>query len=374
MILRVLSFRRLVRMQAQAVQGATGRVWSLGVGSVLRAVFEANAGLALWLQWLVLLVLQATRAATSSGRDLDTFGADYGFARLQATSAVGIATFSRASAGLATVVPVGATIRTVDGAQSFVVALDTANAAYTQAGYALAAGATSVSVPVKSLLPGSGGNIQAGALGLLTTAIPGVDAVSNAAPFAGGLDTEPDPAFRARFVQFVDSRARATLSAVGYAVTSLQQGLAFAVSENVATDGSYRPGFFTVTIDDGSGTPPSSLLTQVYGAVDAVRPVGTAFAVVGPQVVQAVISCVITAAPGYDKAALIPLVAGAVLDYVDSLSIGQPLSYGRLFQVAFSSSPGVVNVQSLVVNGGAADIGGAPFQVVRSTSSQIAVN
>lgn len=373
MNLRLLSFRRLVRMQAQAVQGATGRVWNLGVGSVLRAIFEANAGLALWLQWLVLLVLNATRAATSSGRDLDTWGADFGFTRLQASAAGGTAIFSRASAGLAATVPVGATIRTLDGSQSFVVVLDATNPAYTQAGYALPAGQGSISVAVKALAPGAGGNIQAGALGLLQTAIPGVDSVSNAAPFAGGLDLEPDPAFRARFVQYVDSRSRATPAAVGYAVTSLRQGLAYAIAENTATDGTYRPGFFVVTVDDGSGAPPSSLLAQVYGAVDAVRPASTAFAVVGPQVVQATVSCVVTAAPGYDKAALVSLVANAVLSYVNSCAIGRPVSFGRLFQVAFEASPGVANVQSLLLNGAQADIGGGAFQVVRGTLAGMAV-
>ena len=64
---------------------------------------------------------------------------------------------------------------------------------------------------------------------------------------------------------------RATPVAVGYAISSLQQGLRYTIAENVDTSGAARMGNFVVTVDDGSGNPPSSLLGTVAAAVDAVR-------------------------------------------------------------------------------------------------------
>ena len=67
MQLQLQTFTSLVSSAAAAVQGAASQLVDLTVGSVLRAVLEANASLALWLQWLILQVLRTTRAATSQG-------------------------------------------------------------------------------------------------------------------------------------------------------------------------------------------------------------------------------------------------------------------------------------------------------------------
>jgi hypothetical protein len=37
------------------------------VGSIFRAMAEANAAVGLWIQWLILIVLRQTRLATSQG-------------------------------------------------------------------------------------------------------------------------------------------------------------------------------------------------------------------------------------------------------------------------------------------------------------------
>jgi hypothetical protein len=128
-----------------------------------------------------------------------------------------------------------------------------------------------------------------------------------------------------------------------------------------------------VTLDDGTGAPSSALLTQVYAAIDAVRALTISFAVLPPSVVMATVSMVITVAPGYRKDDMIGLVASALLTYIDTLGIGNALAYTRLPQVAYSV-PGVVNVQSVLLNGGASDIGGGGFQTVRATTSSVVVS
>ena len=54
MQLSLRTFNTLVQNMAAAVQAAATQLLDLTVGSTLRAVIEANASIALWMQWLVL--------------------------------------------------------------------------------------------------------------------------------------------------------------------------------------------------------------------------------------------------------------------------------------------------------------------------------
>jgi uncharacterized phage protein gp47/JayE len=212
MQLALQNFTTLVQNMAAAVQAAASQALDLTVGSALRAVLEANASVALWMQWLILQVLQTTRAATSTGPDLDSWMADMTLVRLPAVAAVGMVTFSRLTPTATAFLPVGALVRSADGSQTFAVTADSTNSAWSAAGggYSLAAGLAALTVPVAAQMAGSAGNMQSGAISLMVTAIPGIDAVTNAAPLQNGLDAESDAAFRSRFQNFIQSRSRAT--------------------------------------------------------------------------------------------------------------------------------------------------------------------
>ena len=97
MALTTYTFNQIVSNIAAAVQASAGAALNFTAGSVLRAVAEAVAGVALWLQAVALQILTLTRAATSAGADLDAWCADYGFPRLAARAATGQVTFSPAS-------------------------------------------------------------------------------------------------------------------------------------------------------------------------------------------------------------------------------------------------------------------------------------
>ena len=100
-----------------------------------------------------------------------------------------------------------------------------------------------------------------GTISLIASALPGIDTVTNSLALTGGLDAETDAAFRLRFQSFIDSRTRATVQAVTYAATSIQQGITCTVQENADGTGAFVPGRFVVTVDDGSGSPPLTFCT-----------------------------------------------------------------------------------------------------------------
>ena len=362
MQLPLQDFSALVRTQAAAARGAARGLVDLSVGSVLRALLEANASIGLWLQWLITEVLATTRAATSTGADLDSWVADFGLSRLPGVAATGTATFSRTTAGLPALVPVGALVKTGTGtdALTFKVVADTGNPAWNGVGYGLRPADLAVSAPVAATTAGRAGNVRAGEMRLLASAIPGVDAVTNEAPAAGGLDAESDAALRKRFGGFIDSRTRATAQAVGYAVQSLQQGLSYAIAERVDAAGAPRPGHFTVVIDDGTGRASPDLLARASAAIETVRPLGGTFSVRAPQVVRADISLF---AQGPDDAQA--AVRAALGAYVSALPLGAGLVISRLTQIAHDADPRIERVTTVTVNGKEADLAPPTYGILR---------
>ena len=368
MQLPLQNFASLLQNMAAGVQGASTALLDLSVGSVLRAVLEANASVGLWMQWLILLVLARTRAATSTAADLDSWVGDFALARLPGVAATGSVTFGRYTAGFASVIPAGTLIRTADGVQTFAVAGGGGGWSDTVAGYVFPAMAMTLSVPIQASLVGSRGNVQAGAITQLASAIPGVDTVTNAVALTNGLDAETDVALRSRFVNYINSRSRATEAAIAYAVASVQQGLRFSVVENQDASGAAHVGNFVVTVDDGSGSPPSSLLSAVQLSVDAVRPIGSTFAVLPPVSVAAAIALTLSLADVTQAATVAGLVTTAITAWVNGLGMGQALPLSRVAQLAYDASPEVQNVTGLSVNGSPGDLVPSQFGVVRIAS------
>jgi uncharacterized phage protein gp47/JayE len=368
MQLSLQNFSSLMEGMAAAAQGAASSLVDLTVGSVLRAILEANASVALWLQWLIVEVLTATRLATSTGVDCDSFGADFGFTRLPAVAASGIATFSRFSTMGSALVPVGTNVTTMGNEQEFLVIADSTNATYNAVaeGYLLMPGVASANIAIVAGNAGAAGNVLPGMVSLIAAAVPGIDTVVNEAALTGGVDAESDSAFKARFGNYLASLSRATNISIGAAVEAVQQGLSYSITENLDQIGNVQMGHFVVTVDDGTGAPPASLLQTVQQVIEAIRPVGTSFAVQGPVVVPANVSVTLVTAPGANHAAAIAAVASAFEDSIATLPIGATLSYTRLAQLAYDASGVVTNLSGLLLNGGSADLVPPLFGAVRT--------
>jgi hypothetical protein len=371
MQLPVMTFGGLVEQMAAGLQGAANQLIDLTIGSVLRAILESCASVALWLQWMVLQVLAATRASTSSGPDLDSWMADFGFTRLSGMAATGVVTFARYTVGLTTVIPVGCVVLTSDGTLSFAVIEDDSNPAWNGAGgYTLAAQQASVDVPATCAVAGPNGNVQAGAITLLASPIAGIDTVANANAFSGGVDAESDAAFRARFLLYINSLSLATETAVLNAVAAVQQGLRTVVIENVDANLDPVPGCFAVITDNGTGMPGVALLESVQNAVDAVRPIGTRFSVLGPVIVPAVVVMVLETSNPFTHAAVAANVELAILSWIQSLPIAGTLAISKLDAIAHATDPTVISATSTLINGSNADLV-APVNGIILTASVV---
>lgn len=376
MQLNIRTFSTIVQQTAAAIQANCAALVNLNPGSVLLSVIEAIAGVGLWLQAMTYNVLLTTRLGTSTGSDIDSYVGDFGLTRSPAVAASGSVLFARYAATIAALIPVGALVKTADGTQTFAVIQDTTNPLWnaTLGGYLVPAGTSAATCTVSAQIAGTAGNVQAGTISLLATSIAGVDTVSNPGPFTNGIAAETDTALQVRFINYINTRSQATEQAIAYVIASVQPGLSYTIQENVTPAGQYAPGSFVVVLDDGSGYPPASLLALVSAAINTVRPIGTTYAVLAPTVLTASISLTITAAAGYLKSNLLGPVGIALANYVNALPVGVALPFSRIAQIAYDTSPGVANVTAVTLNSGTADLGGAPAQVIATTTGLVSVN
>lgn len=381
-ILSLQNFNTLIQNFASSVQGACKFLIDFSPGSVLLSVAEASGSVGMWMQMLILQVMQITRLATSTGTDIDSWVGDFTLTRLPAVNATGTVTFSRFTATTQALILPGAQVKSADGTQPFIVIADTTQGAWnaTLGGYVIPAGTTSANATVQAQNAGTQGNVQAGTITLLASAILFVDSVTNAGAFTTGVNAESDTALQSRFANYIQTRTRATLAAIAYAISVVQQGLSWTIDENVNAALVYTPGNFVVTVDDGTGTPPASLLTAVSLSVSTYRPIGSTWIVQGPSVITATISFSFTTNPTTNKAAafgtyasMIAAVQAAVVAYVNAIPDGSPLVYSRIAGVAYSVDPSIVTVENVVLNGSNVDIVPTPFGAVKATNASVTV-
>ncbi|MGY6770154.1 baseplate J/gp47 family protein [Komagataeibacter sp. NFXK3] len=358
MALTFQSFRTTLGNMVAAAQGACPSLLDLNVGSPGRAMLEAVAGLGLWFQFIALQILSRTRLATSIGTDADSFVQDFGLTRLPGTAATGTVTLTSFSpASQSATVAVGVTVRTASSLVFTVVQDETNPAWSTSAGaYVRPAGTASITVPVQCASTGATGNVAAGAICLLGTAISGIDTVTNTAALTNGSDGETDAALRTRFVSYINSRSKATVSAIENAVTDVSADLIYQVLENVDTSGAVLPGNVVVFVDDGSGDVADSVIDAVYAAVDDVRPAAVSIQVVRPNVVRPPVTMTVAVSNTGDLTTVQATISTNIATYLNSLAIGASASYSRLIQIAYAASTSVTNVTDVTLAGSTVDL------------------
>lgn len=372
MQLDLLGFTSATQRFATAAQAAAATALDFTLGSVMRALAEANAAVGLWIQWQILQVRSMTRLSTSTGDDIDSFVGDFGLVRLPGAAATGQVVVSRYAATQPALVLPGVLVRTADGTATVAIAADTDNpywstAAGASPGYLVPAGVASASLPAIATATGQVGNVGTGTLLLLATAVPGIDTVTNPAPFSGGLDAESDAALQARFRDFIAALSQATVPAITYAARSLQQGLAVQVVEPAP-----GAGYVTLYVDDGTGVPSQDLLSRVAQAVEPVRPIGLRIMVLAPTIVPVSISVIMIYPAGASAQDAEPLITAAVASYIGNLSMGQSLSFAKLTQIVLDAAPDGSDVSSLLLNSATATVAAGPGQRVHLGALSVA--
>lgn len=340
--MNIKTFSVIVQDQLNAISGALNKILDTAIGSVFVALAEANAGVVVWLESMLLQILAWARASTSCGPALDSWMAQFSFFRLLGTTATNSVVFGALTApSNAVSISSGTLVQTPLGIQYA-----------TTASATLPAGSTSVSVPVACTQTGTIGNTGIGTITQLMQSIPGIDTVTNPVAITNGLNSEQDPAFRARFISYILSLAKGTLLAVQNAVASYQQGLQYFVAE-----GPVGSGYFNVYVGNGTSSGPSTaVLNGIANAIETVRPIGVTPYVSAAGIVVANISMTVTLAAGYNQTTVTGQIQTAIQDYIATISQGGTLSWSVLYSLTFGASAGITNVSAMLLNGGTSDL------------------
>lgn len=177
---------------------------------------------------------------TAEGGSLDNVGQYIGIKRKAATYAAGIVTF----AGVAgTVIPA-----------NFLVACG--NVQFWTLTENIIGGTGSIDASIQAIEVGAKGNVAAGTINTIVSALYGVNAVTNDLDTDGGTETETATEFKARYDRSVATGGNSTTPSVEATILAITDVVDARVLENDTV----------ATVD---GIPPKCIAPYVYGGADA---------------------------------------------------------------------------------------------------------
>lgn len=159
------------------------------VGSVTRKIIDAVASAASDISLDNQLLTYQYDVNSMTGANLDSFVQLFGMTRYPAVRATGQVTFTRATATDVISIPINTQVASTDGT----VTVQTVTSAV------LGVGAMSVSVPVQAVVAGPAGNVAAGTLTVLNTAVTEITTVTNVGALANGANQETDTQLQNRW-------------------------------------------------------------------------------------------------------------------------------------------------------------------------------
>lgn len=360
MPLQTQTFEQYLQNMVSAIQAELPQLTDFSPGSPLLALSESNVGaVAIPIQSLLVTILALTRAQTSTGTDLDSWIAQFGnFPRNQALPASGDVSFYRFTTGNQATINVGQLVEASVGSILFSVQADTNNPNFSPSAnaYIIQPSVQSILVPVSAVVAGSSGNVAADAIDTIFSSIPYVDLVSNPSAFTNGQDSESDASYLARFVLYLNSLSKATKTAVESAILNFNDELDINIVENEDYAENFKPGFFFVILDNGTGSAPTPLIDSVRQIVEGVRGLTIGFDIYAVVAVNVTITAQIKVDPAFDESSIITKAETALGNYINGLKIGEGLPYTRVAQVIYNVSPGITDVTAIVLNGGTSDL------------------
>ena len=361
MTLPIQTFDNIVDNQAAAMKANSPVILDFENGSVIKALIEANAANSIWLQALATSLQAVTRLSTSSGNDVDTFIADFGFSRQQGTNAFGNITFSRFTSTVQGVVPVGTIVSDSTNNLTFIVTLNTELGSYDPVlnAYVAPINTATLQVPCVCQTVGLIGNVIIGAIDTINApnTTPGFDSVTNESALTGGTDQWSDTVTKQEFLLYINSLSRATLQAIQFAVSTINIGTEhvarYNIVENVNESGSPQLGYFYVVIDNGTGNVCSDDLVDAVSAnVELYRGLTIQYNVdkAGFIAITISVSVNLISNPTESNATITANIKAALTAYSLSIPFNQPFLYNMIGQVVLASDPNILNIPSTLGN------------------------
>ena len=311
------------------VQGRNPALTDFREGSDNDAVVGAGAMLADETIRVLVALWATVFLDTSEGADLDALIADRfpGFGvRLPDAAAIVTLRFTRgASVGVWTV-PAGTVVSaSVNGATvEFTTDTDTD----------MAAAASTANIVATCSVTGADGNIAAGVLTTIPTAIPGdaTATVTNPDRAVGGDVEETDAELRDRARRYYGTLAKATVEAIELAAEGVT-GVQFAVVDEANIDCD-DGGYVSLYVGDPDGRGNDALAALADAVMIGVRAAGVEVRTRAAQREEFALAMTIYATAGADTAAILAASRIAVLAYFDARKPGEVVYFSAVECVA----------------------------------------
>lgn len=340
------------------MKASTKKVSDFNVGGIVRSMLEAVAAEIDELYQQMFIGLREAIAVAV----YNTFN----FLKVQAVTASGLVRVTVTSSSSPVVVQAGTTFSTPGSQVTYVATADTT----------IAATNTYADVPVVASVTGIAGNLPASQT--FTLAPPPANFVSatNINAFVNGVDDELDDARKTRFNAFIASLNRGTIAALMYGMKTtaltdssgniIERVVAAAVVEPYVTDNTQPVALVNCYVHNGSGSTSAALVTKanqvLYGYTDTLGNKIPGWKAAGVNVTMAAatettlaVTAVLTAAAGYDHAALVTSATAAIAAYIRGLDIGQSALRAKIVQMVMD----ITGVANFVVSAPAGDTAAA---------------
>lgn len=173
--------------------------------------------------------------------------------------------------------------------------------------------------------------------------------VTNDEPTAGGEDVESDDVYRERIREFWSTARRATLSAIMFGAKTVDGVVSATATEALTAD--QRPARVVVLrVADSSGTSSVALGAAVVAALDEYRAAGIAVVISNSIPTLISIQLKLTFGANVDSTTVAEAVRGAIVEYVNSLGVGDTLLRSALYSVLtrFTSAGLIITADTIV--------------------------
>lgn len=295
---------------------------------------------------IVLSLMQGINSLLLDGAfddDLDRYGLDrYQLPRKGAAAALGSVRIFRSSAAAgAGDVPMGTKLLTLNGIEY----ITTSTATF---------GALDLTRDVGVRAVQAGKTSQVGANQIRQFATPGALfdrslQVNNDAPTAGGEEVESDDVYRERIREFWSTARRGTLPAIAFGAKTVD-GVVSATATEVLTADPRPARVVLLRVADSSGSSSVALGAAVVAALDEYRAAGIAVVINNSVPTLVSIQLKLTFGANVDTTTVTEAVRGAVVEYVNSLGVGDTLLRSALYSVLtrFTSAGLIITADTLV--------------------------
>jgi uncharacterized phage protein gp47/JayE len=284
-------------------------------------------------------VLNLGFADTTYGEYLDRRAAEQGLTRKAAVKAAGQVTFSGPDG---TVIPVGTRVST-EG-ENPIYFVTTAEGTITSG---------SVTVDAEAEVGGVDGNVDAGKITVVLGDLSGVVTVTNAQPFAGGINEETDEELLARYKEHV---TRPITSGNKFQYEAWAKEIAGIADARCYPLWNGNGTVKVVVVNSEKRSPSASVIQAVADYIETVRTVGADVTVVGVTEVPINVSAMITLANGVTLADAEADIRARITEYFKQIAFYETTVRYTAIGNAILDAKGVIDYANLTVNGSVTNV------------------